>query len=138
MTSRVHRASQVWTSPRVAVVMALGFALLIVAVSSIPARQMPQSPGLWRWDKVVHGFEYAVFAALVFRALMLRGHRLMVCALASVVVCSLFGALDESYQSTVPGRDSSGYDAIADSLGAAFACIASVVVYSRTRRHQPV
>ena len=128
-----HQSTEFWKSPRVATVLAVGFALLILAVSSIPAHQMPRSPELWRWDKAVHALEYAVFAALVFRAFTLRGYRVATAAFASAILCTLFGGLDESYQSTVPGRDSSVLDVMADGAGACFACFASAVLYSRAR-----
>lgn len=114
--------------------MALGFAAVILAVSSIPAQSMPKSQGLWRLDKLIHGTEYALFAALLHRALCLsRASNLFVLAIVSALACGAFGILDELYQSTVPGRDSSIFDALADLIGASFASLASAVFYSRKR-----
>lgn len=127
------RDSEFWRSPRIALLMALGFALLILAVSSIPASHMPKSASLWRWDKAVHAAEYAVLATLVFRALTTRGWALATAFFTTVLLCSLFGILDETYQSTVPGRDSSHFDMMADSVGACFACIVNGVFYSLNR-----
>ena len=120
--------------------MALGFACAILALSSIPADTMPQSPDLWRWDKLIHAIEYAIAATLFYRALTLSQYRserlfrllsptfrLVLC----VLVCGSFGILDELYQSTVPGRDSSAYDALADIMGASFASIACAVLNFR-------
>ena len=122
-----------WRSSRTALLMAVAFAVMILAVSSIPATRMPKSPTLWRWDKVVHATEYALLATLVFRAFATRGISIAKTLIATALLCSLFGMLDETYQSTVPGRDSSHFDMLADSLGACFACIANAVVYSRIR-----
>tara|TARA_R110002073_G_scaffold218689_1_gene378964 strand:+ start:122566 stop:122985 length:420 start_codon:yes stop_codon:yes gene_type:complete len=127
------RELAIWRSPRAALFLALGFALMILAVSSIPATRMPKSPSLWRWDKVVHATEYAILGTLVFRAFATRGISLVTTFFAAAVLCCLFGVLDETYQSTVPGRDSSHFDMLADCTGAIFACVASVVLYSRTR-----
>lgn len=122
------------TSARRAWLPALAFAALILGVSSIPARSMPEAQSLWRLDKLVHALEYAVLATLVHRALrMSRAGNLFFLALVSAVGCALFGGLDELYQSTVPGRDSSPLDALADLVGASFASIMSAVFYSRQR-----
>lgn len=129
-----------WRPSRIALLLAVGFAVMILAVSSIPATRMPKSPTLWRWDKVVHATEYAILATLVFRAFATRGISIAKTLIATALLCSLFGVLDETYQSTVPGRDSSYFDMLADSFGACFACIANAVVYSRIRNphvHNP-
>lgn len=122
--------------------MAIGFALLILAVSSIPAQSMPEAEELWRLDKLIHATEYALFATLVHRALRLssRARNLFALAIVSALACGAFGVLDELYQSTVPGRDSSILDALADLVGASFASFASAVFYSRKRNahgHHP-
>ena len=122
-----------WRPSRIALLLAVGFAVMILAVSSIPATRMPKSPALWRWDKLVHAIEYAILATLVFRAFATRGISIAKTLAATALLCSLFGMLDETYQSTVPGRDSSHFDMLADSVGACFACIANAVVYSRIR-----
>jgi VanZ family protein len=88
------------------------YTLLILAVSSIP-RLNP--PGAWVGsDKIAHGIEYAILGALVFRAVPVRG----VGAFAAAFGIALgVGAIDELYQSTVPGRSTSLYDWLADGAG---------------------
>lgn len=94
------------------------YALLVLAASSIPAQAMPTQE-IFTFDKVLHGTEYAVFGALLFRGIRLRvGWEIGACAVAAVVVAALFGCLDETYQRFTPGRDSSGFDALADAVGA--------------------
>jgi VanZ family protein len=120
--------------------MAVGFALLILAVSSIPAHSMPRAPELWRWDKLIHSAEYAIATTLLYRALTLSNPRrdpgrLALRAAFCLLFYSGFAACDELYQSTVPGRDSSVYDVLADILGACFASIGSAVFYSRRVDH---
>lgn len=126
---------EAWYSARLVTGLAVGFVLVILAFSSIPATTMPKSPSLWRWDKVIHATEYAILGALLFRVLILRGLGLKTTLALAACIASFFGVLDEIYQSTTPGRDSSGFDMLADATGACFACIASAVVYSRTRTH---
>ena len=100
------------------------YACLILGLSSIPAGAMPEAPQLWRWDKVVHACEYALAAVLLFRAL--RGSLFTVAAL-TVLLCSAFAGLDELYQSTIPGRDSSALDILADITGATIATIGAAL-----------
>jgi VanZ family protein len=114
----------------------LAYAALILGLSSIPARSMPESPGLWRWDKLIHACEYAGFAFLLRRAAGGGSARRWQLAVLVVVAAACFGVLDELYQSTTAGRDSSGYDALADFLGACFGSAAWTVFYYRRRRAQ--
>ena len=89
----------------------LAYALLIVALSSIPGKNFPSAP-IFSQDKMIHLLEYAGFAFL------LAWSRPAVASLWHVAIfASLFGAADEFYQSWVPGRDSSVMDWLADSVG---------------------
>jgi len=94
------------------------YAGLILSISSITSGAMPDSELVWSNDKLIHGMEYAVFAWLVAGAVRAGRTRLVTFAIAAIA-CASFGALDELYQSTVPGRASSIYDAMADAAGAA-------------------
>jgi VanZ family protein len=96
------------------------YAIFILAVSSIPSQALPTG-ALWRYDKLIHAAEYAVLGALVYRGLLLGtglGGRARVAV--AFLAAALFGCLDEAYQSLTPGRHSSGWDALADAVGAAF------------------
>ncbi len=115
---------------------ALGFFMLILAVSSIPAESMPAAPALWRWDKLAHTAEYALAATLLYRAMEtgppgLRSLPPSFRFVACWLFCVAFGIMDELYQGTVAGRSSSPYDMLADITGASFACVANAVFYSR-------
>lgn len=91
--------------------LALAYALLIVALSSIPGHSYPSAPILSH-DKIIHLIEYAGFA------LLLAWSRPATVTLWQVVIiASLFGGADEFYQSWIPGRDSSVLDWVADSMG---------------------
>ncbi len=112
----------------------LGFALLILAVSSIPAHSMPSSESLWRFDKLIHATEYGILSALLHRAMRVSfTWNIVLLSVLCALACAAFGGLDELYQSTTPGRDSSVFDALADLTGAGFASILSAVLYSRQR-----
>jgi len=100
------------------------YAGLIFAVSSIPARSMPDGQ-FWDFDKVIHAAEYAVLAALVWWAL---GRTTEISARSRVLVAALiagaYGVSDELHQSLVPGRFASSYDVLADVGGAVCAALA--------------
>lgn len=74
-------------------------------------------------DKVAHVIEYGGLGFLLARALrtvpMLRGIALP--SLVAVAIGFCIGGSDELFQSTVPGRDSSTLDLIADTIGLSIA-----------------
>ena len=93
-------------------------------------------PGTFEYrDKLAHTLEYGGLGWLVYRAARdswpatpaLRR------ALLTVLALSALGALDEKFQSFVPGRDSTAYDWMADTFGSALAQIAGVVFDKRQR-----
>ncbi len=73
-------------------------------------------------DWLAHVVEYAVFGALVCRALSAQSFfrrssgKLFI---ATVMIGVLYGTSDEFHQRYVPHRDSSLYDGVADTVGAA-------------------
>jgi hypothetical protein len=79
-------------------------------------------------DKVVHAGIFGVLAILLYQA---TGR-----ALFAVVLTSLFGALDELHQTTVPGRDANVWDWVADTLGAILGVAAVKGVTFLTRQHR--
>ena len=80
-------------------------------------------------DWLLHGAEYGGLAALLARAL--RGTRGAFGSMAAAMAaagCLAFAVLDEYHQSFVPGRDASLRDVAADSVGAALALAAAVLL----------
>lgn len=74
-------------------------------------------------DKFLHTGAYWLMAILSWRALRHLGWSAKTLGLISFGFCSLYGLSDEWHQSFVPGRESSGADWLADSLGAALAVL---------------
>ena len=74
-------------------------------------------------DKLMHMIEYGVLGFLLSRALRAtaRIRRALWVALIVVAIGALIGMSDELFQSTVPGRDSSVQDWLADFTGLLFA-----------------
>ena len=93
-----------------------GLIFWISSQSSLP------TPMLFEFqDKLMHGGAYFGMGVLCWRAFghlnFAAKHRL----LAGVLFCGLYGFSDEWHQSFVPGRDASGWDWLADSVGAVLA-----------------
>ena len=74
-------------------------------------------------DKVVHMSEYCGLGLLMVRALRTvpRLQSAVVAGLVAIGIGVGIAASDELFQSTVPGRDSDVFDAIADSIGVTMA-----------------
>ena len=72
--------------------------------------------------KAAHVSEYAVLAALLYRALVntILKRRALLSAAIVLFVCSVYAMTDEFHQSFVPSRTSSARDVVIDSVGALF------------------
>ena len=80
-------------------------------------------------DKVLHALAWMVLAGLL--AMGARRHRFGL--LIAFTIAALYGVVDETHQSYVPGRDSSWGDLVADAVGALLG-VTAVRAYDR-RRH---
>lgn len=87
----------------------LSYCCLIYWLSAQPKFDIPQA--LTFQDKILHFGAYFVMGGLVWRAF--GGPSIYI----AVTFCWLYGLSDEWHQSYVPGRDSSGWDWLADALG---------------------
>ncbi len=101
---------------KLSVLWAILYALLIIGLSSIPGRSFPDIKWLSQ-DKLIHIGEYLIFGILVSRAMVLRVTARGRVFLFTLLLAGTFGALDEAYQTLIPGRDNSYADLIADLLG---------------------
>ena len=130
MSSSEHEAralSGLLCRPWVGVAM---YAALIFAISSIPAESMPDGR-FWDFDKLIHAAEFGVLSVLVWRALPRVGRFRPLWAAA---LSSMYGVCDEVHQALVPGRDASGYDMLADSIGSVVAMVVLWLVVTRRDR----
>ena len=103
---------------------------MILSLSAQPHLQPPlHFPNA---DKLFHLLEYGGLGLLLARALRgsLPDRPALVITLLAIGLGSLMGAGDEYFQSFVPGRDSSVFDWMADTLGA----VIGQFVYSRVRK----
>jgi VanZ family protein len=97
---------------------------LIFTLSAQPHLRVPWS--YENGDKVAHITEYFGLGILLVRALrtLPRIRSAMLAGLTAVAIGVGIGGSDELFQSTVPGRDSSVFDLVADSVGVTLAQIA--------------
>ena len=93
------------------------YVAIILALSTIPPDSIPDVETAFPIDKVVHFFEYGVFAVILFRAFIHSGFLSAGKTSMLIFLCiAAMGAIDESYQHFT-GRSSDLYDWLADCLG---------------------
>jgi VanZ family protein len=106
-------------------ILAIGYAALIVILSSMP-KLTPPDVGFGQIDKLLHMAEYFVFGILWMKAFSLFGFlRRNRIVLILVLYGIVFAVLDEFHQNFVPSRNMDSWDLIADIGG----LILSVIVY---------
>jgi VanZ family protein len=99
-------------------ILVVGYLALIFGISSIPQSQL--SHAIFRVsDKLAHLAEYSGFGLLLTLAARgsLRRTRRWLLMVIVVLVGATIGALDETYQMTVPGRERELLDWVADVMG---------------------
>jgi VanZ family protein len=99
----------------------LAYVGLIFGLSAQPGLKTPFQFEMA--DKVAHLTEYGGLGVLLARALttLPRLKSVLIAGLTAVMIGAGIGATDELFQSTVPGRDSSVFDWIADAMGLSLA-----------------
>ncbi len=97
--------------------LAIGYAALIMIVSSVPSEEFPIGMPL-HLDKAAHAVEYAILAFLVCRVWRTPTSKALVLIALS---CTIYGILDELHQYLIVGRDPSVWDAAADAVGCTIA-----------------
>jgi VanZ family protein len=104
--------------------LALFYALLIFAVSAIPSLSAPPL-GLVFEDKIIHFFEFGLFALLLFLAFYNSGKQFLKSHvfLLSAAIGIIYAVSDELHQKFVPGRSCEFLDFVADFLGIALVLI---------------
>ena len=89
------------------------YALLIFLVSSVPGNSIPRFV-LLSWDKLLHLIEYFFLGFLSVKSFNNKSKKQTIII---SIFCLCFAILDETWQSFIPGRFSSGLDVIADGIG---------------------
>lgn len=94
------------------------WAFLIFVGSSVPGLSAPDIGFHWE-DKLAHIIEFAVFGFVLMRAFSNSRHKWLrrQSWLITLLVGTIYAALDELHQRLVPGRSAELADWIADVLG---------------------
>ena len=113
-------------------------ALLIAGIIWFLSSQstLPQPKGILGWDKLHHVAAFAALAATAglwaSPAFWKRRPALIVLIIALAV--SAYGVIDEFHQYFVPGRDSTFWDWLADTIGALLGATA-MLLFMRHKNH---
>lgn len=109
----------------------LGWAGVIWTLSSIPELKTGlEQDFLLR--KIAHGFEFAILAILLVRALPQPRHGTVVRYLGALILAIEYAAIDEIHQGFVPGREPSARDVGIDALGVV---AGTLIIYFWSRFH---
>ena len=92
---------------------AIGYAVLILVLSSRPGTDLP-STGVAQGDKGLHVLEYFVFGVLLLLPARVFGWRGRAAVLAAGIA---FAAIDETFQTMIPGRFGDAADVAMDVVG---------------------
>jgi VanZ family protein len=96
---------------------AIVYTVLIFLVSSIPSLKAPGGSVILA-DKLAHLIEYGLLGVLLYYVAGSRmGRTRWITWMLLIALGGSIGALDEVYQSFIPGRDMSVYDWYADVAG---------------------
>jgi VanZ family protein len=102
------------------------YAGVIFALSSLPhpEEQLP-SFVMQLGDKTLHAVEYGALGVLCYRAFHFAAGPWWAkhAVLLAIIAASLYGVTDEVHQAFVPFREPSGWDVLADSVGAIVAVV---------------
>lgn len=105
--------------------------IYITGIIALSSRENLQPPvQFFLSDKVYHLFEYLVLGVLLVRALRasFRIAQPLVGALIAISIGIVIGTGDELFQSTIPGRETSGFDLLADTAGVTLAQLIVLVL----------
>ena len=100
-------------NPRTNAILTGLFILLMIIGSSLKGNSIPKSY-IFTLDKLLHIIEYFIFGTLLFFVFFFTSKKPDV---ISFIIGMFYSLIDELYQSTVIGRDSSALDVLADIIG---------------------
>jgi VanZ family protein len=121
------------------------YALLIFLLSSIPSVSTLEDVPIAEYmatpeSAVEHAFEYLVLGFLVYLSLV-RAHQFVGNGpryILSVVLCVIYGIIDEIHQNFVPGRVMSANDVIFDTIGALIGVTVAYFVWKTGKKRMNI
>jgi VanZ family protein len=115
---------------------ALGIGLIIIAGSSVPGSNIPKA-FQFTPDKLIHCVEYFVLGIFLFHWARLEFLSKRHYLLLTLVIGSLFGALDESYQRLIPGRTPDLWDWVLDTIGVVLSVLVATFIWPTSLTKKP-
>ncbi len=115
---------------------ALGIGLIIIAGSSVPGSNIPKAFQLTP-DKLIHCVEYFVLGIFLSHWSRLEFSSKRNYVLLTLVIGSLFGILDESYQRLIPGRTPDLWDWVLDTIGVVLSVLVASFIWPTSSTKKP-
>ena len=115
-------------------IQALVWAAFLFTLTSWPSPpRVPLVSGIPNFDKLVHFTLYAVQSWLLYRAVRWQGISRFSLGrvLAIVGLMAVWGVVDETHQTWIPGRSMEGNDVAADVVGSAAGAMAASLISRR-------
>jgi len=109
----VCNMKQLLSDSRITGLLTVSFIVLMIFGSSFEGNSIPKSY-IFTLDKLLHILEYYIFGTLLFFVFLSASKRP---AIISLIIGIFYSFIDELYQLTVKGRDSSILDIVADITG---------------------
>ena len=109
----VCNMKQLLSDSRITGLLTVSFIVLMIFGSSFEGNSIPKSY-IFTLDKLLHILEYYIFGTLLFFVFLSASKKP---AIISLIIGIFYSFIDELYQSTVKGRDSSILDIVADITG---------------------
>ena len=104
---------QLLSDSRLTGLLTVSFIVLMIFGSSFEGSSIPKSY-IFTLDKLLHILEYYIFGTLLFFVFLSASKKP---AIISLIIGIFYSFIDELYQLTVKGRDSSILDIVADITG---------------------
>jgi len=109
----VCNMKQLLSDSRITGLLTVSFIVLMIFGSSFEGNSIPKSY-IFTLDKLLHILEYYIFGTLLFFVFLSASKKP---AIISLIIGIFYSFIDELYQLTVKGRDSSILDIVADITG---------------------
>lgn len=109
----VCNMKQLLSDSRITGLLTVSFIVLMIFGSSFEGNSIPKSY-IFTLDKLLHILEYYIFGTLLFFVFLSASKKP---AIISLITGIFYSFIDELYQLTVKGRDSSILDIVADITG---------------------
>tara|TARA_B110000008_G_scaffold257835_1_gene276327 strand:- start:169 stop:546 length:378 start_codon:yes stop_codon:yes gene_type:complete len=117
---------QLLSDLRITGLLTVSFIALMIIGSSFEGSSIPKSY-IFTLDKLLHILEYYIFGTLLFFIFLSASQKPDI---ISLIIGIFYSFIDELYQSTVDGRDSSILDVFADIIGLILGLVSIKILFN--------